>query len=234
MGDSYKCLFIPALVLTVCISGCDKSETRIFPTLDKRAPGSLTESVERDVDTRGVEVREIYEPGIQLTKDSEGFVKYLYNDPADYCTIAFGHLVKLASCDGTESAEFLQGITDARGAELLINDMRRSQLSVMRRVKVSLTDGQYAALCDFVFNVGTGNFRSSTLLKVINAGNFNGVPFQLMRWVKAGGLELPGLKTRRTNEIALFFENQAIPRDMPRGVDLAPIDIDQGELVSAR
>lgn len=234
MSNLYKCLFIPVLALSVCISGCDKSEARKFPTLDKRAPGSLTEPVERGIDTRGVEVREIYEPGIQLTKDSEGFINYLYNDPADYCTIGYGHLVKLAPCDGTEPAELLQGITDAQGTELLVKDMRRSQLSVIQNIKISLTDGQYAAMCDFVFNVGTGNFRSSTLLKVINAGNFDGVPFQLMRWVKAGGHELPGLKTRRKNEITLFFENQAMPRDIPRDVDLTPIDLDQGELVSAR
>lgn len=224
-----KGLSVAGLILCVFVCGCDQHVARSFPSLDKRAPGIMTEPVERAVDMRGIEVREVYAPGIQLTKDSEGFVGELYNDAANYCTIAFGHLIKLAPCDGTEPAEFLQGVTEVQGTELLVKDMRKSQLSVMRHVEAELTDGQYAALCDFVFNVGGGNFRKSTLLKVINADNFPGVPFQLRRWVKAGGRELKGLKTRREKEIALFFEGQAIPRDMPRGIDLAPIDIDQGE-----
>jgi GH24 family phage-related lysozyme (muramidase) len=97
-------------------------------------------------------------------------------------------------------------------------------------VDVELTDGQYAALCDFVYNVGGGNFRRSTLLKVVNRNDFDEVPFQLRRWVKAGGQVLAGLERRREREIALFFENVEIPRALPpAGVDLTPVDIREGE-----
>ncbi len=220
------------LVIGLAVSniGCEQSKPRTFPSLDKRTPGILIEPAPRDVDLGGIELREVYEPGIQLTKQSEGFVSELYNDAANYCTIAYGHLIKLAPCDGTEPEEFLQGFTEPQGAELLVNDMAKSQLAVMREVKAELSDGQYAALCDFVFNVGSGNFKRSTLLKVINANNFDNVPFQLLRWVKAGGRELAGLKTRRENEIALFFEGIAMPRALPGDdVDTSPVDIDQGE-----
>jgi GH24 family phage-related lysozyme (muramidase) len=226
MSHGYNLLSVTVLALSFFVIGCEQQKPRSFPTLDKRAPGSLTEPVDRSVDIRQA-VREISPAGLQLTKDSEGFVSELYNDAANYCTIAYGHLIKLAPCDGSEPGEFLQGITEEQGTRLLQTDMRRSQLSVMRYVEVELTDGQYAALCDFVFNVGSGNFRNSTLLKVLNANDYAGVPFQLRRWVKAGGRELEGLKRRREKEIALFSEGLAIPRDFPRGEET--IDLEQGE-----
>jgi lysozyme len=104
-------------------------------------------------------------------------------------------------------------------------------VTVMTSVEADLSDGQYAALCDFVFNVGGRNFRSSTLLKVVNAGDFPSVPFQLRRWVFAGGREFPGLKTRRENEIELFFDGLPIQRAAPPAeMDLEPIDIRTGEV----
>jgi GH24 family phage-related lysozyme (muramidase) len=230
MHNTCRNLLLTGVLLSVFACGCEENTARSFPSLDKRAPGSLAEPVERGFDMRGP-VRAVYAPGLQLTKVSEGFVGELYNDAANYCTIAYGHLIKLAPCDGTEPAEFLQGVTEVQGTELLVKDMRKSQLSVMRSVAVDLTDGQYAALCDFVFNVGSGNFSKSTLLKILNDNDFEGVPFQLRRWVKAGGRELEGLKKRREREIALFFEGQPIPRAVPRGIDLSPVDIDQGERI---
>jgi lysozyme len=226
MSRRNNLLSLTVLVISFFIFGCEQQKLTAFPTLDKRAPGSLTEPVDRSVEMPG-EVRKINSAGLQLTKDSEGFVAELYNDAANYCTIAYGHLIKLSPCDGSEPAEFLHGITEERGAGLLLNDMRRSQLSVMRYVEVELSDAQYAALCDFVFNVGSGNFQRSTLLKVLNSNDFAGVPFQLRRWVKAGGRELEGLKRRREMEIALFTEGLAMPRDFPRGEET--IDVEQGE-----
>jgi lysozyme len=226
MSRRYNLLSLSVLFLSLFIIACEQQKPRSFPNLDKRAPGSLTEPADRGVDMR-VEVREITAAGLQLTKDSEGFVGELYNDAANYCTIAYGHLIKLAPCDGSEPAEFLRSITEAQGALLLVKDMRRSQISVMNYVEVELTDGQYAALCDFVFNVGGGNFRNSTLLKVVNSNDFAGVPFQFRRWVKAGGQVLDGLKQRREREIALFTEGLAVSRGFPRGEET--IDLEQGE-----
>jgi lysozyme len=72
-------------------------------------------------------------------------------------------------------------------------------------VKVPLTQGQFDALTDVTFNVGAGNFASSTLLAVPNAGHYNEVPAQLLRWIyDSAGTAEPGLKTRRENEAAMF------------------------------
>src|SRR4051812_5332175 len=57
--------------------------------------------------------RGIYPPGIELTKQSEGFVAKPYNDAVRYCTIAYGHLIKLRPCDGTEPAGWLRGMSNA-------------------------------------------------------------------------------------------------------------------------
>ena len=209
---------------------CRHIDTTTYLSIDKITAGIFLEPEERAVLPPGVELRGIYDRGLQLTKDSEGFRSHLYNDAARYCTIAYGHLVKLAPCDGNEPEHFLDGVTEPEGADILRDDMEIAERVVLTAVDVELTDGQYAALCDFVYNVGGGNFRRSTLLKVVNRNDFDGVPFQLRRWVKAGGRELAGLRKRREREIELFFENLEIPRALPPAeVDLSPINIRQGE-----
>ena len=209
---------------------CRHIDTTAYLSVNKITAGIFLEPEERAVLPPGVELRGIYDKGLQLTKDSEGFRSHLYNDAARYCTIAYGHLVNLAPCDGSEPEHFLDGVTEPEGADLLRDDMEIAERVVLTAVDVELSDGQYAALCDFVYNVGGGNFRRSTLLKVVNRNDFDEVPFQLRRWVKAGGRELAGLNKRREREIELFFENLEIPRALPPAdVDLSPIDIRQGE-----
>jgi lysozyme len=228
----YKVLSIwsAAWLAVHSLTGCSAHPSQEFLSIDKLTPGIFREAEERAVLPPGVEVRKVYDKGLQLTKDSEGFVDRLYNDAARFCTIAYGHLVKKAPCDGSEPARYLDGITEPEGTVLLKDDMEIAERAVMTLVNVELTDGQYAALSDFVFNVGSGNFRESTLLSMVNSGRHDQVPFQMRRWVKAGGRELPGLKTRREGEIDLYFEGLAIPRAVPEaGLDLSPIDILSGE-----
>jgi lysozyme len=211
------------------IPGCEKSPPIDYPSKDTLTPGIFLEPEERAVLPTGVEVRKVYDPGIELTKESEGFVGQPYNDAANYCTIGYGHLIQLAPCDGSISGEFKTGIDVPQGTEILRTDMGKAERGVMTLVDVELTDGQYGALCDFVFNVGIGNFRSSTLRKRLNAGDYDRVPFEFRRWVMAGGRKLPGLVARREKEIVLFFEAIGIPRAAPLpGEDLTPLDIRSG------
>jgi GH24 family phage-related lysozyme (muramidase) len=106
--------------------------------------------------------------------------------------------------------------------------MTKAESGVMMLVEAELTDGQYAALCDFVFNVGIGNFRKSTLRKRVNERAYDRIPSEFRRWVYAGGKKLPGLETRREKQIALFFEDIGIPRAVPL-MDKDMIDIRDGE-----
>jgi GH24 family phage-related lysozyme (muramidase) len=212
-------------------AGCEKAPQTGYPTEDTLTPGIFLDAeADRAVLPGGVEVRRVYDRGIELTRQSEGFRGRLYNDAAGYCTIGYGHLIKLAACDGTEPSEFRAGITVPRATEILRVDMEKAEAGVMILVDVNLTDGQYAALCDFVFNVGVGNFKKSTLRRRINARDFDRVPFEFRRWVSAGGRKLSALAKRRENELKLFFEDTGVPRMIaPADVDLSPIDIRSGE-----
>lgn len=63
---------------------------------------------------------------------------------------------------------------------------------------------KYAAILDFIYNLGAGSYQASTLRRVINAGEWDRVPAQLKRWVNAGGRRMRGLEIRRDAEIALW------------------------------
>ncbi|MCF3948709.1 lysozyme [Acidiphilium iwatense] len=72
------------------------------------------------------------------------------------------------------------------------------------QVTVPLNPNQQAALIDFVYNLGAGNFRASTLLRLLNAGDFARAVRQFTLWDHADGRVLPGLLRRREAEAALF------------------------------
>lgn len=223
-------LIILNIALVIQLSGCARQQHQPIEQIsDALTPGIFLEET-RGLIPDGVELREVYPPGIKLTKISEGFRSRLYNDAAGFCTIGYGHLIKKASCDGTEKLEFKSGITEQQGEALLIEDMNWAKYSVMKAVSVDLTPGQFAALVDFVFNVGSGNFNKSTLLKKVNEQQHSEVPTQLRRWVRAGGKVWQGLVTRREREIDLYLEGTAIPRLLPQeGEELPDIDIREGE-----
>lgn len=197
--------------------------------VDAIVPGIFRD---KDVDLpemKAIALRPVSEPGIRLTKASEGFVPRLYHDATGYCTIAYGHLMRLGPCESPQRRRYPGSIAEPDGDRLLVDDLALAQRAVMAYVKVPLSEGQYASLVDFTFNVGAGNLKRSTLLKAVNAGQHERVPFQFMRWTRAGGRELRGLKTRREREVALFFGSLPIPKVLPAGEDLGPIDILSGE-----
>ncbi|WP_345775648.1 lysozyme [Lysobacter antibioticus] len=191
------------------VSGCSGGTV---PTREKLAPGELVGAGARDMLAQDEVLRPVNAKGLALTKRSEGFEPRLYNDTAGYCTIAYGRLIKKSHCDESEPPEFKKGVSEPEGAEILVRDMASAQVTVMHAVKVALSHNQFSALTDFVCNVGGANFRSSTLLRKVNGGHFEDVPTQLRRWVFAGGKLWPGLKTRREEEITLFFDGGPTPK----------------------
>jgi len=76
-----------------------------------------------------------------------------------------------------------------------------------RALQVELPDSAYSALVSFTYNLGAGNLRASTLLKKVNAGKFNEVPGQFLRWNKSGGRVYKGLTLRRLDEAAMFMQD---------------------------
>lgn len=227
-----RSLILVALVLAGCAAPPSNTESQ---DSDEGAPhltpGIFLDAANRDALPAGMTLRPIYPHGINVTKVSEKFMPRLYNDVANYCSIGYGHLVKKAPCDGTEKPSFLAGLSEPQATDLLTTDMSGAQITVMLSTRVELNDAKYAALCDFVYNVGPTNFKNSTLLRVVNQGQFDQVPAQMLRWVMAGGNEVQGLKNRRNREIALFFAGETVPtsREAPPADESAPIDIRTGK-----
>jgi len=153
---------------------------------------------------------EMSEHGLELLKLWEGFELNVYKDSAGLPTIGVGHLItksEQASGDITISGvpvPYADGLTDDQVLDLLSQDVRPCEQTVNNGVKVALNQDQVDALVSFTFNVGGGNFNSSTLLKVLNQGQYDQVPDQLRRWNKAGGKVVQGLVNRRENEIKLW------------------------------
>jgi lysozyme len=139
--------------------------------------------------------------GVRFIGRWEGFRGNLYNDPLGHCTIGFGHLVHRGNCDGSEPARFKRGITRRRGLKLLRKDIADYEVAINDVVQVALNQQQFDALVSFAYNVGTGAFGTSTLVRKLNQGHYQAVRSELMRWTNNG---LPGLVSRRRAEGELF------------------------------
>ncbi len=94
--------------------------------------------------------------------------------------------------------------TQEEADEAFLKDMEWVEKCVNESVRGSLTQNEYDALCSLVFNIGCKAFKSSTLLGMINAGNFESAALQFRRWNKQAGKELAGLTRRRAAEERLF------------------------------
>ncbi|WP_191939625.1 lysozyme (plasmid) [Pantoea agglomerans] len=136
--------------------------------------------------------------GLELIKQSEGIFLQAYRCPANVLTIGYGHTA------GVQPGDV---ITAKQADTFLQEDVAESVRAVNRLVTVPLTQNQFDALVSFVFNLGIGNFRTSTLLKKLNAGDYTGAADEFSRWVRAGGKQLPGLIKRRDAEKSLFLLN---------------------------
>ncbi len=151
----------------------------------------------------------ITQQGINLIKSFEGFRSTMYNDPVGHCTIGYGTLIHRGNCNGDSSEQpFRNGVSDAQATQLLVDRLNEFQLTVNNSVTVELNAGQFDSLVSFTYNVGPGNFRSSTLLRLLNQGNYNVVPSELRKWTKGSVngrlVDLPGLVRRRNAEADLF------------------------------
>jgi lysozyme len=155
--------------------------------------------------------------GLELIKESEGFRDHVYRDVAGFPTIGYGHLIR-----PTES--FPDGIAEPQAAAILADDVQAAEQAVARLVNVALTQGQFDALVDFCFNLGSGRLAVSTLLRELNAGHHDAAAQQLFAWDHAGGAENSGLKVRRQAEFELWtrsvesnLENAKPPAEITTG-----------------
>lgn len=140
----------------------------------------------------------ISQEGIALIKVFEGCKLESYLCAAGVWTIGYGH---------TKLVEKGQEITQEEADNILLNDLEIYEEAVLKAVEVPLHQHQFDALVSWTFNLGGANLNASTMLKVINKGEYEDVPAQIKRWNKAGGKVLQGLIRRREAE-ALLFEGK--------------------------
>lgn len=140
----------------------------------------------------------ISDKGLLEIMQHEGVRFQAYPDPASGgapWTIGVGHtrgVLPGTTCTYDQAMAWLR--QDVTWAENAVNSL----------VHVSLDQNQFDALVDFVFNVGVDQFEHSTLLRLLNEGDYDGAEEQFQYWVYAAGRVMPGLVTRRQDEAALF------------------------------
>ena len=134
---------------------------------------------------------------ISLIKKHEGLRLEAYlPTPNDVWTIGYGH---------THTAKPGMKITEKQAEALLRKDIAWAEKAVNKSVVVPLTQNQFDALVSFVFNVGEGAFSTSTLLRLLNSGDYSGAANQFLRWNKQKRRVLNGLTKRREEERKLFL-----------------------------
>ena len=136
--------------------------------------------------------------GIEIIKHFEGCELEAYKCPAGVWTIGYGHIKGVS--EG-------MSITQEQAEQMLLDELKEYENYINELVVVDLSQNQFDALVSWVYNLGPANLKSSTLLKVLNSGDYAGVPEQIERWNKAGGKVLEGLIRRRLAESSLFCEN---------------------------
>ena len=138
----------------------------------------------------------ISQKGIDLIKKFEGCKLYSYRDSVGVATIGYGH---------TKNVKMGMSITQAQADLFLKEDMLLFEKSI-NALNINFTQGEFDALCSWCFNLGVGNFKSSTMYKYIIARKSDiEITDQMVKWHNAGGKPLLGLKKRRCAEANMFL-----------------------------
>ena len=142
--------------------------------------------------------------GLELIKEFEGFSANAYLCPAKKVTIGYGNTFY---ADGTK-VKLGEQISKTDALELLEKVVNKDFADkIFSAIKVPVAQNQFDAMCSLSYNIGTGSFLKSTLLKKVNEKDFEGASNEFLKWNKSGGKELLGLTRRRKREFDLFKIN---------------------------
>ena len=143
----------------------------------------------------GMILMKLGEKGTEILKYFEGCKLTAYQDSVGVWTIGYGH---------TKGVYDGMTITQDEAEQMLLTELEEYEGYIESMVTVPLTQNQFDALVVWIYNLGPTNFKNSTLLKELNAGNYNAAGQEITRWNKAGGKVLAGLVKRREAEAELF------------------------------
>ena len=134
--------------------------------------------------------------GIMLIKEFESFRAKAYKCPAGVWTVGYGT---------TKGVHEGMQVTELQATEMLKQHIEGIE-EHLNRLNLGLNQNQFDALASFIYNVGTGAFDSSNLLKTIRRNRSIGsISDEFRRWVYSKGVVLPGLVKRREKEANLYF-----------------------------
>lgn len=174
--------------------------------------------------------RQISAAGIRLIKEHEGFMPTAYDDLDPKRALKSGDKIKGTLTVGyghTGPDVYIgQTVTEDEAKALLDGDLDEAEQDVEDAVTVDLNDNQHAALVSIAYNIGGAAFAKSTLLRKLNAGDYDGAAREFPRWNKSKGKVLAGLVRRRAEEQALFLRPvTTVSDERPTG---SPDDVKPG------
>lgn len=137
------------------------------------------------------------EEGLDHIEASEGIRYVAYLDTGGVWTIGVGHT-------GPEVVKGLRA-TEEQVREWLVEDVEEAEDAVNRLVKVELNQNQFDMLVSFVFNVGEGQFKRSTMLRLLNKGDYEAAANEFPKWKFDNGKMIQGLLNRRLEEQKIFL-----------------------------
>lgn len=144
-------------------------------------------------------ITKISDDGLHVIANFEGKRNSMYFDTVGLRTIGIGHLIK-------PNEIFPHILTDQEVYELFRKDVSGFEKAVSNLVKVKINQNQFDALVSFSFNCGVGALESSTLLRVLNEGNYQLAADNFLKWDKGDGKTIYGLTLRRQKERELFLK----------------------------
>ena len=139
----------------------------------------------------------------ELIKQFEGLYLKSYVCPAGVVTVGYGATRDI----NNKPLELNTTITIEEAYKLFERDIKLKEEAILSLVSIKLNKNQLDALVSFVYNIGIPQFRRSTMLKLLNKGDYIGASNEFDRWVNAGGRPLKGLILRREAEKVLFLNS---------------------------
>ena len=147
------------------------------------------------------ELMSVSNKGVDLICEFEGEQLIAYDDGVGIWTIGFG-TIKYPNGVRVKKGDTC---TLEQAKEYMRHDLIEFEHTVNISVKVPLNQNQFDALVSLAYNIGSNAFKSSTLVKKLNTGDYQGAADQFNVWVNAGGKRMQGLVNRRDREKLLFL-----------------------------
>ena len=186
------------------VPSTDDNLKNLFSNFRKILGGSLTQaqvSKINDLLAGFKGEKSVSQNGINLLSSFEGCELAAYLCPAKVWTIGFGTTVYPSGVKVKKG----DTCTEAQAKSYMAHDLKKFEQAVNGAVNIPLNQNQFDALVSLAYNIGTGAFNKSTLVKKLNAGDIRGAADQFDVWVNAGGKRMQGLVNRRAKEKEVFL-----------------------------